>query len=89
MTVPIDKTISIKGAYKISDLLELSGLYDYDIDEEQGTRTEYAAIYSPLNDCWKLSVNYMRSLIEKDDKRISLNFLVNFNQNNFTSLSGN
>lgn len=83
-TKPVDKRIDIGGDLKLTDLLSFSASYSYDIEDERETASKFAVLYSPYNDCWKLGVDYSRSLVEK---RIGLNFLINFNENSFKSLT--
>lgn len=84
-TTPVDKQILFGGTLGLSDLLSFSAEYIYDIEDQRETKTEYGVLYSPYNNCWKLDLKYSKNLV---DKRISFNFLINFNENSFTSLSG-
>ncbi|MBT7610476.1 MAG: LPS-assembly protein LptD [Bacteriovoracaceae bacterium] len=83
-TKPVDKRISIGGRLTITDLLAFTASYSYDIEDQKETESKFGILYSPTNGCWKLGIDYKRSLIEK---RIGLNLLINFNENSFTSLS--
>jgi LPS-assembly protein len=83
-TKPIDKSIAVNGTLSLTDLFAFSASYSYDIEDQKVTNSDYAVLYSPYNGCWKFGLNYSRTLIEK---RIGINFLINFNENSFTSLS--
>ncbi len=83
-TTPILKTIAFKSGININDLLQLATSHDYNMREKNLSKSSYEAIYSPLNNCWKVAVNYSTDLIEK---RIGFNFLINYNDNTFQGLN--
>jgi LPS-assembly protein len=83
-TKPVDKRISFGGALSLSDLVSFNGAYSYDIEDQKETSSKIGVLYAAQNGCWKLGIDYTRSLIEK---RVGINFMVNFNENSFTSLS--
>ena len=84
-TTPVNKQFLIGGTLDLSDLLSLSAEYVYDIEDKQDIKSRYGFLYSPYNNCWKLDLAYEKNLVEK---QVSFNFLINFNENSFTSLSG-
>lgn len=85
-STPVNKTFKFHANYKPIDLITLLVDYDYDWENKRSSGSTYGMIYSPLNNCWKLDVKFITTQI---DKRYSVNFLINFNENSFTSLSGN
>ena len=80
---PIAKTASFGINVAPNDYLKLGFIYDYDIEQQLSTNTRYSLNYIPGNRCWLLNLAYEISLIEK---RVSINFLVNFNKNQFKSI---
>lgn len=82
---PADKRMSLEGAIKASETLVFTAMYDFDVEQSREVMSDYGVIYSPYNNCWKLGLNYERSQVEK---RLSFNFIFNFNDNNFTSFTG-
>jgi len=84
-STPINKTILASASTSLNDLISLEASYEYDFDKKEVVKSKYGALYKPLNNCWRFSVDYESDEIEKN---ISFNFLINFNENNFTSLSG-
>lgn len=84
-TTPVNKQVNLGGTLAFSDLLSFSVDYNYDIEDKHETMSRYGILYSPSNNCWKLDLAYEKNLVEK---QISFNFLINFNENSFTSLSG-
>lgn len=81
---PVNKKAGATISFTPFDLITLDALYKYDLALRQRTDATYKLLYSPLNNCWKLELQYAQSLI---DKQVSFNFYVNFNENNFKSLS--
>lgn len=82
---PVNKTFSFSGTYLPIDLFSLSMKINYDMEEKKLTDSNYSFLYSPRNNCWKLEVKYTKSL---SDQQFSFNFLINYNKNNFTSVTG-
>lgn len=85
-STPVNKQLNFHANYKPIDLISLLVDYDYDWENKKSSGSTYGVVYSPLNNCWKLDVKYKTTQI---DKRYSVNFLINFNENSFKSLSGN
>ena len=85
LSTPINKLVDVEGSLDITSLLTLYASYDYDIEDKKYTNNTYGMIYSPANNCWKFDLRYSRDLI---NTKIAFNFLINFNENNFRSLSG-
>lgn len=69
---------------KASDLVTLGNSINYNLKDRHFDQSTYSVIYAPLNNCWKIEVNYARDQL---DKKIGLLFYINYNENNFTSLS--
>ncbi|HAZ12521.1 MAG: hypothetical protein A2X86_19885 [Bdellovibrionales bacterium GWA2_49_15] len=84
-TTPINKYITFSGSTVPSDLFTLGLGFDYDIVKKERTQESYRVGYTPHNRCWKLDFGYNVTQIQKS---YSLNFYVNFNENNFTSVPG-
>lgn len=84
-TTPILKTVAITGGLNLNDLIQFSTSHDYNMRTKVLSKSSYGVIYSPLNNCWKLELNYATDLI---DKRIGFNLLINYNDNTFQGLSG-
>jgi LPS-assembly protein len=80
--------ISKLGGYDLtlraSDLLTFRNYINYNFDTKNISESFYSVLYSPVNDCWKIEVNYSRDLI---DKRFGFLFYINYNDNNFTSIN--
>lgn len=83
-SAPVNKSIVFDGEIKLSKLFTVSAFYDYDIEKKQSKLTKYKALYSPVNNCWKLELSHLKSIT---DTKVSFNFLINFNENSFKSLS--
>ncbi len=52
----------------------------FDLNDEDNIRKGHGVQYSPTNNCWKIDLRYDESPFER---RISVQFLVNFNKNQF------
>jgi LPS-assembly protein len=83
-TDPIRKLVNFAAYINLFSRVELNTNYEYDIELRTIPRSTYNFIYSPTNDCWKFNINYQKNLIEG---RLSFNFLIKFNDQNFSSLS--
>lgn len=83
-TDPIRKLVNFSTYINLFSRIEFNANYEYDIELRTIPRATYNLIYSPVNDCWKFNVNYQKNLIEG---RLSFNFLIKFNDRNFSSLS--
>lgn len=81
---PINKTLGLSGTFSPSSRISLSGSYNYDIQKKVSSKIVTNLLYSPLNKCWKLNINRTKTLI---DTVISFDFLINFSDNTFTSLT--
>lgn len=69
---------------KASDLLTFRNYINYNFETKNISDSFYSVLYSPINDCWKIEVNYSRDLI---DKKFGFLFYINYNDNNFTSIN--
>jgi LPS-assembly protein len=82
---PVDKYVELLGDIKLNDLFTFKGELEYDIATKKYNRTRYGVLYSPHNNCWMLDLGYEKNLI---DDRYSINVYFNFNDNNFSSITG-
>ena len=83
-SIPISKLIGYGLTLQISDLLTIKNALDYDIESRLINSSSYSVLYSPLNNCWKLELNFARDLI---DKKFGFLFYINYNNNSFTSIN--
>lgn len=83
-TDPIRKLVNLSAYLNLISKIELNTSYEYDLELETIPTSNYNFTYSPSNDCWKFNINYRKTLIQG---RLSINFLIKFNDNNFSSLS--
>jgi LPS-assembly protein len=74
--VPVDKFISTNGTVRLTDLFTIQGAWEFDIEESRTNQSRYGVIYTPYNNCWRLNLDYLKTIAEK---RFSFNFLINFN----------
>ena len=81
---PRNKRIQVSNHFKLSDMMVLEARHDYDLEDRRLLEQGYNVFYIPSNNCWRLQLNWNKTILEK---RISFNFLINFNQNNFRSLN--
>lgn len=81
--VPSDKFFSTGGEIRVMDLVTLRGAVDFDLAEKRTNQVRYGALYTPQNNCWRLQLDYLKTIAEK---RFSFNFLINFSDNNFMGL---
>lgn len=81
---PIRELVNFGGQIDLFNKFQFNANYEYDLYLKRIPRSIYSFIYSPSNDCWKLRVDYRKDLIEG---RLSFNFLLKFNEKNFSSLS--
>ena len=81
---PREKRVRLKGNFKASDWAIFDVSYDYDIEHKIGLQQLYKFLYTPSNQCWRMEVAWNRTVLEK---KVSFNFWINFNDNNFKSLS--
>ena len=82
---PIDKFFILNTSIQLSDLISVTTRWEYDIEVDATQKSNYGVVYSPYNNCWRFALDYEKTIT---DKKFSFNFLINFNENNFTSLSG-
>lgn len=81
---PVNKKLGLTGTLIPYETLSVDATYKYDLQVKRRTDAIYKFLYSPLNNCWKFELQYAQTLI---DKQISFNFYINFNENNFKSLT--
>ena len=82
--IPINKRIRASVDFSPIDLISISLKKDYDIEVGHNVESNYSFLFSPRNNCWKLSLSYRETLIKES---YAFNFLFNFNDNSFTGLS--
>ncbi len=81
LTTPIKKLATVGGKFNIVDLFLLGAELQYDLEDKRYARTQYNVLYKPRNECWELDFRLNRDLVEK---RVSVNFLLNFNDKGST-----
>ena len=81
---PLIKYGGLNYSYNFNDLLLWKHAFEYDLQTKAWAKSIYSLLYSPLNHCWKLEVNYSQDLIEK---KVGVLFYINYNENNFTSFN--
>lgn len=81
---PVAKLAGYNISLSPSDLITLKNALDYNIQTKKITQSTYSVLYAPLNNCWKIELNYASDLI---DKKFGLLFYINYNENNFTSIN--
>lgn len=83
-TTPVLKTVALTSGINFNDLVSVTTYHDYNMRSKKLSKSNYGLVYSPLNNCWKLVLNYATDLI---DKRIGFNILINYNDNSFQGLN--
>jgi LPS-assembly protein len=78
--VPIDKFFQTSTVINLSDQLRIRGGWEYDIERSSTNRSTYGFVYSPNNNCWRFLLDFEKTVY---DKRVSFNFLINFNNESF------
>ena len=78
LTTPVQKFATFGGKINVIDLIMLGAELEYDVEDKRYSRREFSMLYTPANDCWELDFRYTRDLVEK---RFSVNFVLNFNEN--------
>ncbi|MFT6171662.1 MAG: LPS-assembly protein [Bacteriovoracaceae bacterium] len=81
---PIFKLINTEFGISATKNFDITVIYDYDIELKALQESVYKILYTPLNNCWKMELAHKKTVI---DKSFSLNFLINFNDKSFKSLS--
>lgn len=69
---------------RLTDLFEVRNYLNYNFDTKMISESFYSFMYKPVNDCWKIEVNYARDLI---DKKLGFLFYINYNDNNYASIN--
>lgn len=83
-TTPITKLVGGSLEWYLNDLFTVKSNVDYNIQSNLFSQSFYSLIYSPLNNCWKMELNYSKDLIEK---KVGFIFYINYNENNFASIN--
>tara|TARA_Y100000590_G_scaffold470750_1_gene669327 strand:- start:101403 stop:103808 length:2406 start_codon:yes stop_codon:yes gene_type:complete len=81
---PIFKFITLETGISATKHFDFTVGYDYDIDQQRSLKSIYKVLYTPLNNCWKMELAHQKTVI---DTSFSLNFLINFNDKSFKSIS--
>lgn len=82
LTAPVKKFATVGAKLNVFDLVLLGASFEYDLEDQRYSRSEYAMLYTPANDCWKLDFRFRRDLVEK---RFSVNFMIDFNESDADS----
>jgi LPS-assembly protein len=82
----LDPVKNLNFSFKLSpsDIWQFSGDFKWNLLNKINELTFYQISYRPLNNCWGLNWGYKEDLTQK---KFIFNFMVNFNDSNFTSLS--
>lgn len=80
LSSPAQRTTWVELGVSPTDRYRLHASRGIDLENPKNTFESYNLLYSPDNNCWKLNLNFKR---EPLDQRLSVNFLMNFNENNF------
>jgi LPS-assembly protein len=90
---PIVKTARLGSSITLSSIMKVNLALTYDLAKHTEDSGNIDLQYSPKNNCWKFDVNYEYIAeienVRRVDHRYSFNFLVNFNDNVFVSLTEN
>lgn len=84
-SIPYQRSGSFNFGVTPIPTVTLGLAHDYSWDQKRSIGSNYNVIYRPTNNCWILDLKYK---INRIDKSLSFNFMINFNENNFTSLAG-
>ncbi len=82
---PIEKFVNANTSFAFNDMIKAGVDWVYDIEKDRTNKTIYNLTYTPPNNCWKVEFNHEKNITES---KFGFNFLINFNNNVFTSLSG-
>ncbi|MDC0255391.1 hypothetical protein OAK75_10830 [Bacteriovoracales bacterium] len=82
----LDPVKNVKFSFEFSPsvIWTFSGDFKWNLLEKVNELAFYQLSYKPTNNCWRLNWGYQEDLTQK---KFLFNFMVNFNDNNFTSLS--
>ena len=78
------KNVNFSFNFSPSSIWNFSGTFKWNLLEKVNELALYQLSYNPANNCWRLNWGYQEDLTQK---KFLFNFMVNFNDNNFTSLS--
>ena len=77
---PRNKRFHIANKFKLSDLMNIVARYDYDLEHRRLLEQGYKIFYTPSNNCWGFELGWNQTILEK---KVSFNFFLNFDRNNF------
>ena len=83
-STPVAKLAGYSVTISPNDLFTIKNTIDYNIQNKNIAKSSYTLLYSPMNNCWKIELNYNRDLI---DKKFGVLFYINYNENNFTGFN--
>lgn len=86
INTPNAKLAGYDLSFGINDLFTIKNKLDYNFESRLVTDNTYSIQYAPINNCWKVELNYTKDLI---DKRIGILLYINYNSNNFASINVN
>jgi LPS-assembly protein len=81
-STPVNRRLKINIALKPIDLFSFDFQQDYDLESKEIIESNYRVLYTPGNNCWRLSFGYRKTLIKAS---YALNFLFNFGGGTFSS----
>jgi hypothetical protein len=82
-TFPINKYANIGLSLKPFETTSISVSQAYDLERKLNLGSRYALTYVPMSNCWMTEIAMETNQIQK---RISFNFLINYNNNAFIPL---
>ena len=85
LSAPTRNFSTLRLGLYLTDAHKFYTYRSYDFEQRQSVEEDYGVLYTPSNDCWMLDLKYEKDIL---DERISVNFLINFNENNFRGLGG-
>ncbi|MBP9673985.1 MAG: LPS-assembly protein LptD [Bacteriovoracaceae bacterium] len=83
LTVPRTQNLLFRSFFSPFETLGFSFNSYYDLAIEKFISNDYGLIYTPSSDCWKLSLNYIKTVV---DNRFLFNFMLNFSGEGFTGV---
>jgi LPS-assembly protein len=75
------KTTTLGAHFRASDMFGFTANYEYDWQADSTVRSLYSFDYLPANNCWKLNLNYRKTIV---DSRFSFDFTLNYGTENFS-----
>ena len=85
LSIPTRNFSTLGIGLNITDTHKIYTFRSYDFEQRHTVEEDYGILFTPANNCWMLDLKYEKDILEG---RISVNFLINFNENNFRGFSG-